>query len=115
MHQVLIFWSLQHLATLSLQPLFRSSTVEFFGEYFKSQMLAALIALFRLLLCLFKISGMKLAVSKNLVLLLIYRFTVAWNSGLWKLKIVKISKHLTLFLVFCSFLSNSALRWISIA
>jgi hypothetical protein len=61
MHQVLIFWSLLHLATLSLKPLFMSSIVEFAGEYFKSPMLAALIALSRLLLCLFKISGMKLA------------------------------------------------------
>ncbi len=75
-------------------------------------MIVALTALSRLLMCLFKISGMKLAVSKNLVLLLIYRFAVAWRSGLWKSKIVKISKHLTLFPDFCSFLSNSALRLI---
>jgi len=62
MHQVLIFWSLQHLANLSLQLLFRSSTVEFVGEYFKNQMLATLIVLSRLLLCLFRISGMKSAI-----------------------------------------------------
>lgn len=62
MHQVLIFWSLQHLVTLSLQPPFRSSTVEFAGEDFKNPMLIALTALFRLLMCLFMISGMKLAV-----------------------------------------------------